>query len=77
MSAKYPKAAAHFDPAMTFEEIGRALGIPKQAAYFLFVSGLNKLRRKPRELKLLQELVDLRSSLRGSRPLPDNDLEVP
>lgn len=55
MSDKYPASAASYDPAMTFDEIGRRLGISKQAAYFLFVSGLRKIRRSPTlRLKLLE-----------------------
>jgi hypothetical protein len=55
MSHKYPSSAAQYEPAMTFEEIGRHLGIPKQAAYFLFVSALKKLRKRSSGAAQLRE----------------------
>jgi len=42
-----PEGAVVPDPVMTFEEIAAELGISKQLAYFFFVSGINKLRRRP------------------------------
>jgi hypothetical protein len=63
MSEKYPGAAASYEPAMTFEEIGRELGIPKQAVYFLFVSALKKLRRRS-ATKQFAELVEMRTCIR-------------
>lgn len=71
MSKKYPAAAATYDAAMTFEEIGNALGISKQAAYFLFVSGLKKLRRNPAKLREFVGLVEMRAALRSEPTLPD------
>lgn len=67
MSQKYPAAAADYEPAMTFEEIGNRLGITKQDAYFLFVSGLRKLRAQDRTMVLLRDLAELNSTLRSVR----------
>jgi hypothetical protein len=64
MSEKYPAAAASYEPAMSFEEIGARLGITKQAAYFYFVSALKKLRARPRSLARLLELAELKDALR-------------
>lgn len=63
MSEKYPAAAATYDPAMSFEEIGARLGCSKQAAYFLFVSGLKKLRANG-EMQRLRELAEFKETLR-------------
>jgi len=67
MSEKYPGSAGRYEPAMTFEEIGSALGIPKQAAYFLFVSGLKKLRKRGSGADRLQHLLDAAESERRSK----------
>lgn len=67
MSEKYAKAAGQYDPAMSFEEIGRRLGITKQMAYFFFVSGLKKLRRNPKATQLL-ELAESKDAFRTVRP---------
>lgn len=63
MSEKYPAAAATYEPAMTFEQIAEQLGITKQAAYFLFVSALKKLRRNC-EMQRVRELAEYKESLR-------------
>ena len=57
-----------YDPAMSFEEIGDQLGISKQAAYFLFVSALKKLRARKLAMRQLRELLELKDSLRTLRP---------
>jgi hypothetical protein len=68
-SQRFP-AADHFpDPAMTFEEIAAELGISKQLAYFFFVSGINKLRRRPALLENLRELAAAKAVLRDRRTL--------
>lgn len=67
MSQKYAKAAASYEPAMTFEEIGAALGIRKQAAYFLFVSALKKLRKTNSGAGQLFELAQFRERERQSK----------
>jgi hypothetical protein len=64
MSEKYPAAAASYEPAMSFEEIGARLGISKQQAYFYFVSALKKLRARPRSMSRLLELAELKDELR-------------
>ena len=64
MSQKYPAAAGKFEPAMTFEEIGQVLGIRRQAAYFLFVSGLKKLRANRSAMKAIGELAEMRAAVR-------------
>jgi hypothetical protein len=64
MSERYPSAFASYEPVMTFDEIGRELGIRKQAAYFLFVSALKKLRRRPSQMKAFIELVEMRTAIR-------------
>ena len=72
MSQKYPASLARFEPAMSFEEIGRALGIPKQTAYFFFVSGLRKIRRNQEACRRLLELYEAKEALRSiGRPMPD------
>lgn len=74
MSEKYPKAAAPYDAAMTFEEIGQRLGIPKKTVYFHFVSALRKLRRRPRRFSQFIALVEERSRLRSEATWPDHDV---
>lgn len=64
MSHKYPPAASTYDAAMSFEEIGERLGITKQAAYFLFVSALKKLRARKRMMRELCELAEMKDSFR-------------
>jgi hypothetical protein len=46
----------HDDSAMSFDEIGRRLGITGDGASKLFKSGLRKLRRK-RKIRELAQLV--------------------
>ena len=61
MSQRYPAAAVTvdaLDPAMTFEEIGRVLGVDKRHVYFWFVSGLNKIRKNPEACRRLLELYE-------------------
>lgn len=72
MSEKYPPAAAPYEPAMTFAEIGRQLGITREAARFLFVRALKKLRKQP-ETKQWAELVAQRSSLANQRQWTEPD----
>jgi hypothetical protein len=67
MSEKYAKSAAEYDAAMTFEEIGERLGIRKQAAYFLFVSALKKLRKSSSGAKQLRELLLAAKAARRSQ----------
>ncbi len=52
---------------MTFEEIAAELGISKQLAYFFFVSGINKLRRRPLLLQNLRALAAEKALLRDRR----------
>jgi hypothetical protein len=66
MSQKYPAAAAPYDPAMTFEEIGHRLGLNKKQVYFIFVLALKKLRRNPKALRELQGLIELRERERAT-----------
>jgi len=74
MSEKYPRAEGTYDAAMSFEEIGKRLGIPKQTAYFHFVSALKKLRRDP-HMRALFRLALERQTLASRRcePVPDAD----
>lgn len=74
MSEKYPKAAAPYDAAMTFEEIGKRLGIPKKTVYFHFVSALRKLRRRPSRFREFKHLVEMRAALRSAPTWPDHDV---
>jgi len=51
--------------AMTFEEIGRELGISGNGAWMLYKNALRKLRRLPRTYHLL-ELARSKDELRAS-----------
>ncbi len=51
--------------AMTFEEIGRELGISGNGAWMLYKNALRKLRRLPRTYRLL-ELARSKDELRVS-----------
>jgi hypothetical protein len=58
-----PKERARYQAAMSFEEIGHALGITRGGAWMLYRSALRKLRRR-RALKQLLELSYERQQLR-------------
>jgi hypothetical protein len=49
-----------FDGAMTFEEIGRELGISRGGAWMLYCSGIRKLRRKVGAMRELRKLAAAR-----------------
>jgi len=48
---------ADWDGAMTFEEIGKALGISKGLAWVTYSSAIRKLRRKRLAIRQLRELI--------------------
>ena len=58
----------HDDAAMSFDEIGRRLGITGGGAWMLYKSALRKLRRK-RKIRELAQLV-------AAKDCPDTDLRV-
>jgi hypothetical protein len=63
----YRPSLGEFEPAMSFEEIGRRLGIGKKHAYMCFARGIRKLRRNPATLFRLLALADSLADERGKR----------
>jgi hypothetical protein len=61
-----PGLTAYQEGEVSFEEIGRAMGITKGGAWFLYRSGMQKLRHPRNRARLLelQELVRFKASLR-------------
>jgi len=64
---------------MTWEEIGRALGLEGEAgrktAFMIYKNAMQKIRNRPHSIQALKELVELRNAQRGRRtPLPDWDI---
>lgn len=43
--------------AMTFDEIGRVLGITRGGAWMLYKSAMRKLRRKQQHLETMRQLA--------------------
>jgi len=58
----------HDDAAMSFDEIGRRLGITGGGAWMLYKSALRKLRRKEKIRELAQLIV--------AKDCPEIDLRV-
>lgn len=58
----------NYDPAMSFVEIGRRLGISRKLAFVVYARALKKIAARPQSLEALRELVEFRRSLRGSDP---------
>jgi len=56
---------------MTFEEIGRCLGIKEQVARCYFVRGITKLKKRPEALKRLCELAAERQRIMREFVFPD------
>jgi hypothetical protein len=56
------KRNAYSEAAMSFEEIGKELGIGASGAWMLYRSALRKLQRPcaARDVRLLKELVEFR-----------------
>lgn len=50
------KSGPHGDAAMSFDEIGRELGITRGGAWMAYKSALRKLRRKETLLRKMREL---------------------
>ncbi len=60
----------HDDAAMSFEEIGRALGITRGGAWMAYKSAMRKLRRKcddPR-LRMIRELIEAKKGREAGKP---------
>ena len=47
-----------YTPAMSFDEIGRELGIGKRGAFMLYRSAMKKIKNRPLSAEKLKELVD-------------------
>jgi Sigma-70, region 4 len=65
-SQRYPAAAATYEPAMTFEQIGERLGMKRQDVYVIFARALKKLRAN-KQMRTCADLAILRDSLRKPR----------
>lgn len=55
------------DAAMSFEEIGRRLGVTRKAACLTYQRALYKLRQRPERLRAFCDLVRLRRQLEARR----------
>lgn len=53
-----------YDPAMSFEEIGRRMGISRGGAWMLYASAIRRLRKRPHGIRKLAELVAAREAMR-------------
>lgn len=73
MNGKREKKENDILGAMTFEEIGRKLGIRGNGAWMLYKNALRKLRRLPRTYGLL-ELAQSKDELRASDHRPRRSL---
>jgi hypothetical protein len=56
---------AHDDAEMSFEEIGKALGIPKHQVLWAYQSALRKLQRSGPALIVLIQLQEYHHALRA------------
>jgi hypothetical protein len=54
------------DPEMSFEEIGRRLGISRKNAFAAYTRGMRKIAERKRALMEIGGLVELRRNLRES-----------
>lgn len=59
--AKTGRRGGYEGAAMTFEEIGRHLGITGAGAFVLYQSAIRKIQRQKREVEKLRALVDFRA----------------
>ena len=62
-----PHVRLQLEPVMTFEEIGRELGISTQAAQWHYHRGITKLRRRPHTMSLLRGILSSLRNLRDRR----------
>lgn len=53
-----------YDAAMSFDEIGRRLGITRGGAWMLYASAIRRLRRRPHCVLKLAELLAARDAMR-------------
>lgn len=60
------KTGAQGDAAMSFDEIGRALGITRGGAWMAYKSGMRKLRRRSKA-RVIEELRDLAAAMQSGR----------
>jgi DNA-directed RNA polymerase sigma subunit (sigma70/sigma32) len=60
--SKGRRGTPHFGAAMSFEEIGRELGITRGGAWMAYQSAMRKLRRKchARQLERMRELATVK-----------------
>lgn len=59
MRTRLGELPVHGD-VMTFEEIGKALGITRGGAWMLYRSAINKLRKRKGALENLKQLVNMK-----------------
>lgn len=60
-ASRWRKGVLEGGAAMSFEEIGRKLGVTKEAVWIAYKRGIRKLRESPEARRLLASTRDARS----------------
>jgi biotin operon repressor len=67
---KYPVGkpnATEREYAMSWEEIGQALGISRKGAVMIYISAMRKIRNRPGAIRALAQTVHFRQQMEAQR----------